>query len=222
VIIYMITNTVNGKRYVGMTCMPLVRRWRGHKDLARPGSKSRTAISNAIRKYGKGTFKIEHIASLLPHLTRKDLEETERQVIAQEGTFGHGGYNMTPGGDGVPPGTPCAMKGKKLPPEHVAKLVASWNDARKAAHIERYKDPEFRKKAKAGPFSPKAWLYFSNMCKERNARMNGTPEHMAKVMAGWTPEKRRLAGISQVRSAILRRHGSLIWETPVIQEVSCA
>jgi hypothetical protein len=47
--IYLITNTVNGKVYVGKTIGELRRRWSQHIKVAKKGSP--THFSNAIRKY---------------------------------------------------------------------------------------------------------------------------------------------------------------------------
>lgn len=54
-IIYKITNKINGKLYVGQTIRPLKRRIWNH--LCKTG----TAISSALRKYGIENFVIEEI-----------------------------------------------------------------------------------------------------------------------------------------------------------------
>jgi hypothetical protein len=40
-VVYLITNTVNGKVYVGQTTVGVSKRWKGHKDEARKGSECR-------------------------------------------------------------------------------------------------------------------------------------------------------------------------------------
>jgi len=62
-VVYLITNTVNGKVYVGQTTVGVSKRWKGHKDEARKGSEcqrrskvldARFVSSNAFpRVYGK-------------------------------------------------------------------------------------------------------------------------------------------------------------------------
>jgi hypothetical protein len=70
-IIYLITNKVNGKKYIGQTVHSASRRWGGHKLSANKGS--RLPIHSAIRKYGPENFTVEVIAeSLKPFLS--DLE----------------------------------------------------------------------------------------------------------------------------------------------------
>lgn len=51
--IYMILNLINGKRYIGQTTQSIKRRFQGHiKDSKNP----KTAITKAIKKYGKENF----------------------------------------------------------------------------------------------------------------------------------------------------------------------
>lgn len=94
-IIYVATNNVNGKRYVGMTSMALRRRVQSHLQVAAKGSQ--TILHNAIRKHGADAFTFEHVASAQ---CREDMQAVERAMIEQEGTMYPAGYNMTPGGDG--------------------------------------------------------------------------------------------------------------------------
>jgi group I intron endonuclease len=57
VIVYLITNLVNGKLYVGQTVTSLAQRWERHCR------ESRTVISKAIKKYGRGSFAVEQIGT---------------------------------------------------------------------------------------------------------------------------------------------------------------
>lgn len=95
--VYLITNTVNGKQYVGITCRGYLNRWREHVLSANSGSK--TILHNAIRKYGEDVFNVELLASDIPN---EDIRETEISFISKYHTFySDGGYNMTYGGGGV-------------------------------------------------------------------------------------------------------------------------
>ena len=62
-IIYLATNTVNGKRYVGLTRGTLSNRWAQHVSIAR--RKPRSYLHRAIAKYGADVFDIRPIASAL-------------------------------------------------------------------------------------------------------------------------------------------------------------
>ena len=92
--IYLITNTANGKVYVGLTRSYVSDRWYGHKLAAKNGASS--ALYRAMRKYGVDKFEIEHIASAV---SLDVLGELETQLIAQYGSYGKAGYNCSYGGE---------------------------------------------------------------------------------------------------------------------------
>ncbi len=96
-IAYLITNTVNGKKYIGITKGALKRRYKTHLNIAKK-CQDNIALYNAIRKYGVDAFTIEQIAS---SFSRKDLCALEIELIAQHQTKVPNGYNMTDGGDGL-------------------------------------------------------------------------------------------------------------------------
>ena len=96
-IAYEITNTVNGKRYIGMTLRALHKRWAQHLYDAKRGSTA--PLHRAIRKHGVAAFSARAMASA----TSVDgLFEVEELLVCQERTFWPGGYNATRGGRGVP------------------------------------------------------------------------------------------------------------------------
>lgn len=85
----MITNNVNGHRYIGKTNGSEVARFNRHCKLSEDGH---TKFYRAIRKYGKESFSV----SVLEMPENKDLNEREIHwisVLKPE-------YNMTRGGDG--------------------------------------------------------------------------------------------------------------------------
>ena len=89
-IIYKITNKINGKLYIGQTTRTIERRFRDHC------TSSKSAISLAISKYGKENFSIEVIyeASSLEELNIKEIE-----FIKQFNSISPNGYNLREGGD---------------------------------------------------------------------------------------------------------------------------
>lgn len=133
--IYLITNAVNGRRYVGKTAKPhLSLRWNEHRCYAKRGSSQ--LIHKAMRKYGFASFKLALVA-VVPEGTNAG--QWERWTIAALRTEVPNGYNLTAGGEGVPgfkhtvearAKMRTAKLGTKQTPEHVAKRFA-W---RKPGH----------------------------------------------------------------------------------------
>lgn len=86
--IYLITNLVNGKQYVGQS-INIQRRWYEHKNI-----KTDYAISSALVEYGIENFKFEIIENCLPEF----LDEKEIYYINLYNTKAPNGYNLTYGG----------------------------------------------------------------------------------------------------------------------------
>lgn len=95
---YLVTNLINGKRYVGVTKGPVQVRWAEHVREA-SNSKRARLFHRAIAKHGPENFSVEHMASAR---NRADLAALEIILIKQEGTFWvtGNGYNLTIGGEG--------------------------------------------------------------------------------------------------------------------------
>ena len=90
-IIYKITNKLNGKSYIGQTVRSLSERWAEH----RKKTSDCMAISNAIHKHGASNFEVVQIykANSLEELNLK-----EQEYIEEFKTMRPNGYNLTTGG----------------------------------------------------------------------------------------------------------------------------
>ena len=106
--IYLWTNLLNGKRYVGKG-----KGARAHMHLRKH---SKSLLSAAMRKYGPENFRLEYLAAGLDEDTAFDLE---RAAIVAYDTKGDGGYNITLGGEG--------RAGMKPQGAHAEKLAAYRN-----------------------------------------------------------------------------------------------
>lgn len=95
--IYMITNKVNGKAYIGQTAFSIQKRWKEHKCDAKKNRAKNRPLYEAINKYGDDSFEI----SVIEECTADKGDERERYWIEHYGTF-KTGYNATFGGDGKP------------------------------------------------------------------------------------------------------------------------
>lgn len=121
-LVYRLTNTINGKRYIGATVKTVEQRFYGHIWHARNHSLKRPLL-HAIRKYGPDAFKkeiIEHCSCWEDALVR------EREIIAIEKPE----YNVSAGGVG-PSNVKWTKKRRRLMAE---KLRAAWTEERKIHH----------------------------------------------------------------------------------------
>ncbi len=91
--IYKITNIINNKIYIGQTINSIHQRFDEHCSLTK--SKHRSAIREAIRKYGKNNFIIEIIDNAD---TIEELNCKEIKWIAKLSAISPNGYNLEAGG----------------------------------------------------------------------------------------------------------------------------
>lgn len=97
-VIYIATNLVNSKIYIGQT-IHYKRRIREHKCYAKTGSKEKSPFHDAIKKYGFENFKFEILEECTPDL----LDEREKYWIEHKHSNNKTiGYNITDGGDKGP------------------------------------------------------------------------------------------------------------------------
>lgn len=97
-LIYKITNKINGKLYVGLTTQKMSNRFRAHIYSAfvkREDTHCR-ALSSAIHKYGQENFTIECIDQAS---SKEDLCKKEIDWISKLNTICPNGYNITSGGE---------------------------------------------------------------------------------------------------------------------------
>lgn len=95
--IYKITNTINGKCYIGQSTN-INKRWNNHKCYKSQHKENWSAfpLYRAIEKYGIENFTFEVLEECFP----EQLNEKEVQYIKEYNSFGEG-YNQTSGGDGT-------------------------------------------------------------------------------------------------------------------------
>lgn len=118
--IYKITNSVNGKVYIGQTVNAKAR-WSRHKSNAKYFSKNRNEhLTNAMIKYGVDNFTFEVIDQID---TLEQADRLEIDLIKQyDLTNPEFGYNKSPGGQGKRPMSEetrkklsASLKGRKSP-----------------------------------------------------------------------------------------------------------
>ncbi len=95
--IYLITNDINNKQYVGKTeHATILDRWKEHCNDYKLYKNNSRPLYKAMKKYGIEHFYIEEIEKVPPNV---NLDEREKFWINFYDTYKHG-YNATLGGDG--------------------------------------------------------------------------------------------------------------------------
>jgi group I intron endonuclease len=192
--IYHVTNTVNGKMYIGKTIKPFDGRWQEHIKLSR--WKRGFYLHRSIRKHGASAFAFEivDVAFAEDELNRKECERIACECAA-EPQFG---YNCTFGGDGgkhrdamarpdVHERISASQKEIWLRPGFRARRSATTS----AANRKRFENPEQRlllsAALKLATERPEVRAKISNASKANWK----SPEHRARMFAArTTPEAR--------------------------------
>jgi group I intron endonuclease len=94
-LIYIARCLVTDKAYIGQTVSTLQTRKLKHLWCANRSQQYNWHFYNAIRAYGANAWEWSVLEDTIP---REQLNERESFYIAQLGTFGEGGYNLTSGG----------------------------------------------------------------------------------------------------------------------------
>lgn len=174
--VYLVTNLVNGKKYVGQTKL-IPKRWGEHLSAARRGVAY--PLYRAMRKYGVENFTVECLETVTSG--RSDLLAAEVRQIAFHDCKAPKGYNLTPGGEGVDlsvPGVRERMREgarkRSADPAYLANLREGirrrsadpewrrnqtaehrrpctsheWRGNMKAGAVKRAADPEWQRKCK--------------------------------------------------------------------------
>ncbi len=133
-VIYVITNKINGKQYVGQTIQSIADRWKFHKS-KRSGC---LGIKSAFVKYGIENFIIETVfeVSSIDELNQKEIE-----FINKFNTLAPNGYNLKTGGNRP---TFCEETRKKMSESSKGRIP--WNkgltaeDPRVASYVRSGED----------------------------------------------------------------------------------
>lgn len=169
----------NGKIYIGMTTAALRNRLYCHRFKAKAEA-PKLLVHRAWKLHG------EPLAEVLAIVEDADLPATEIRAIRVFGSFGDGGYNMTPGGEDSPMKTPAIVEKVRalaLTPERIAITKATHTGAKRSPEL-RQLFSEMRKGQRAGvPKSAehRRKLSDANKGKSFNVGRKNTEETKAKM-----------------------------------------
>ena len=153
--IYLITNSVNGKQYVGQTMRTIRQRYSDHIRKSRY-NKDNQYLYTAMNKYGIDNFSIEKIEFISCRTKRElldELNQKETYYISKLNTRKPNGYNMTDGG-------------VLLPNTYVKKPVCNYD-------LERNFVKEFESIAEAARYYNLSQADITHCCKREKVYMVG-------------------------------------------------
>lgn len=99
--IYIITNLINNKKYIGWTSRDPNKRYKEHQKTSKPKYQDRSIISIAIEKYGVDNFLFEVLYQSKDYDHSKEMEQKfvlENNCLLEN--MGGWGYNIDKGGNG--------------------------------------------------------------------------------------------------------------------------
>lgn len=212
--IYLITNLINGKQYVGQTRLTIPRRWTAHRQNA---LKPTTAITYAIRKYGAENFQVTYLGRVESTDVVAVLDALEKYHIQQLGTMWPNGYNIHAGGRNPPLSDATKEKirqahlGRKASPETRAKMSA----LRKGRKLSPQHADAVRR-ADRSHVIPRRGFTISDKQKAQISVVHKgkvlSPETKAKLRAANLGKKASIETINKMRIAQLARHRRIVIE----------
>src|ERR1700676_87316 len=154
-IVYMITNKINGKRYVGQSISSLEDRWWRHVWDATKRNRA-SALHSAIRKYKKDNFEKRVLARCN---SIEEMNHRETYYIKLFNTLSPNGYNLRTGGGNHTISEETRQKIiNSLTPEIKQRMSESQlgelnhNFGKKASNETRQKQSARKKGVKKKPF----------------------------------------------------------------------
>lgn len=182
--IYIHTNKINGKKYIGQTCQTPEKRWRNGL-----GYQKNPYFYNAIQKYGWENFEHEIIAS---NLTLDEANKLEEFYIKKFNTMDNiNGYNMQSGGQNkthieeTKEKIRIAHLGKHVSEETKAKLRAK-NIGENNPHYGHNRSEETKRKISDAQIGEKNHMFGTHRSEEwkENVRSKliGSNSYKAKVI----------------------------------------
>jgi len=182
--VYLITNTKNGKRYIGQTAMPIEERFKQHASHG-------NLLFRAMRKHGKHFFTCE----VLLKAPQVQCDHYEQAFIKVYNTITPMGYNIERGGRGARKRTADIIA------RHRAKVIGRKRTGTQLSNIAT------ANKARSGVKNPQS-VEGRKRIGQANAKRVWTAGMRADFrerMSNWRGDKRKLQATREKAAATLRR-----------------
>lgn len=124
--VYVISNIINQKLYVGQSTKSIEERFKRHCSEAKWNNRKNMPIVNAIHKYGENNFKIK-ILEQSENFTKKQLDDLEIYWANKLNTFVPFGYNLKAGNG---PGSMSEIIKQKISNSNKGKKVSQQTKER--------------------------------------------------------------------------------------------
>ena len=155
--IYLITNCLNFKQYVGITKYSLEERFLQH-------TRRGFILTEAIKKYGKDKFLIELVEEVE---SSERAYELEQYYIKKYNTKAPNGYNLTDGGDGLY-GVIISEEDRKRRSKVMKKL---HKEKRTGMHGKKHTEETKKKMSDASKEKEKPWLVGAKRSEETKEKI---------------------------------------------------
>ena len=132
--IYIISNDINNKVYIGQTIETIEKRYKDHISASKSSNTKGVILYNAMRKYGVEHFIVKELKkiSCISNIELRDkINESECYYISKYNSQKPNGYNVTPGGSNVSE----SIKVKIDQYDIYGKFIKTYNSTREAQQI---------------------------------------------------------------------------------------
>jgi group I intron endonuclease len=191
--VYKMTNSVNGKIYVGQTSQNLLKYLRSDvtRSLLNNGDR-KPKLYPAIRKYGESAFSIERLATAPDKIYADKLEIFFIRILKSQDR--EVGYNIANGGGGSFGYT------RVFTAEHIEKIRASSTG-------RKHRQETLEKMSKSSKGRPKTQEHKDKLSKAKMGRSLGpfSDDHKKKIADALRGKKRPPEVVEKVRQALLLR-----------------
>lgn len=199
--IYKITNTVNGRVYIGQSCN-IENRLAAHRRYLVRGAHDNKRLQRAWLKYGPEAFRFEQLEAVNDNSILTDREQHWMDLL---NASGHGGYNMCPAAG--------SCKGYRHTPESIEKRKGKkpWNKGLSGAYKTGPASDERKKKigqAQAGSLNHNYGKTIPDFVKRKiSASLAGSNCHLAKLNEDTVREIKIALANGACGADLARKHG---------------
>ena len=176
--IYKITNTVDGKGYIGVTIQTdAIQRFKKHIYAIYYGNGC-PVLGNAVKKYGKEAFKFE----ILIICFDEDVYKYEQSYITKYNTMVPNGYNVQEGGKLV-----CSFAGKKNTEENkelFRKNATEYHNRPEVKEMHRKRATETNARINMGEILRNSEKWQKAVAEGRIGGKSSNPETKKKISEG--------------------------------------